>query len=295
MNPTLTLLLALTAFKANEAPDADKVTQVTPNDVTRFAFDKDSGYQKIQISNEVGPQNDGMLELIDVIAVAPDKIDVSGYDRALIVRLESTRGLDSFVAQNIGDAVEAYMAANKVFEYATAAIDDLTDGKDLHGKWNTILLVRNFKGKWEFKNLRFTSVQRSTDGSYAILSGRKLGKINDGMTLISTLMDSDKILQVLASGYELENGKYHLVRAPITNNGAYAVVGNGFQTVYDNQFKVLASGQNGFTVMPAIDVDGSPKPGRVTTVSGKGSNWDVRRAIPANKADTLASAYAAAI
>ncbi|MBI4591923.1 hypothetical protein HY733_00540 [Candidatus Uhrbacteria bacterium] len=290
----LTLILAISGFTEPKSKDSEGLTQVQPNDVTRFGFDKANGYQAVQISNEFGPQNDGMLDLIDAIKLDEDDIDVEGYDCALVVRVESTRGLDSFVAQAMGESIEAYMTANRSTEFATATVADLDVDQELHGKWNTILLLRDStSGAWTFKNLRFTSVQKSTDGGYAVLSGNKMGKIDDGYALVSTLIDNQKLQQVLAGGFELEKGKYHLVRAPINQNGAYAVVGSGTQIVYDDKFNVIASGQTGFTVMPAIDVDGTHTDA-VTTVSGKGSAWDIRRSIAPAKADSLAPAYSAA-
>ncbi|MCR4314233.1 MAG: hypothetical protein NUV84_03235 [Candidatus Uhrbacteria bacterium] len=185
------------------------------------------------------------------------------------------------------------MTCNGVTEFATAAIADIAQNQELHGKWNTLLFLRDSEtGRWSFKNLRFTSVQKSTDGGFAILSGQKLGKIDDGTTVISTLLDPTKIQQILDGGYELEMGKYHLVRAPINKGGAYAVVGNGFQTVYNDRFQVVASGTTGFIVMPTIDVDGTYTD-KVTTVSGSANDWDIRTGLSPRKADTLAPAFGA--
>lgn len=289
----LTLLLALTAFKNKGDADASKVTQITPNAATRFAFDKKGGYQQVQISNQNGPQNDGMLDVIDATYLAPDQNDVTEIDRALIVRVESTRGLDSFTAQAIAEAIESYMDQNGTSEFATAAIHDIGQGQDLHGKWNTLLFVRDYEGKWTFKNLRFASVQKSTDDTFAILRDGKIAK-TDGASLVSTLLDDTK-LQALIDGGRVLGGskKKHLVRAPINQGGAYAVVDENGQTIYDDKFETVVTAQTPFLVMPAINEDGTYADGQVTTVSGKGNDWDIRPGIPASKAGDFATAYGA--
>lgn len=283
-----TVLLTASAFSQRSAD----VVKVTPDTVTRFAFDKANGYTRVQISNQTGPQSDGMLDVIDAIRMNVEQIDVPGYDRALIVRVQSTRGLDSFAAQKIGTAIETYMDMTSVSEFATAAIADIDVGQDLHGKWNTILLLRDHNGTWSFRNLRFTSVQRSTNGEFAILRGKKMARIT-GKDLVSTLLSPEKLQAILEAGFTLETGKNYLVRTPINKGGAYAVVGDGFQTVYDGEFQVIAAGKAGFTTIPAIYVDGTSIDGQVTTISGKGNTWDIRTGIPANKADKLAQAYGA--
>lgn len=288
---SLTLMLAVSGFLDPKSEDSKNITKVTPDTTTRFAFDK-SNYDKFTISNESGPQNDGLLDGIDAIALSADEIDVSGYDRALIVRVQSTRGLDSFAVQKMGEAIEAYMDRNGSSEFAAAAIDDLDVGKDLHGKWNTLVLLRDNDGNWTFKNLRFVSVQKSTEDTYAILKDNKMAR-TPGVTLISTLLDDSKRQALLTDGHQLENGKYHLVRSPIKQGGAFAVVSNGTQIVYDAKMNVIASGRTGFTVMPAIDADGQYVDNKVTTVSGKGDTWDIRRGISATKSDKLAPAYGA--
>lgn len=289
----LTLLLAISGFPDKKSEDFKSLTKIKPNDVTRFCFDKQGGYQQVTISNESGPKDDGQLEVIDAIAFSADEIDEQGYDRALIVRVQSTRGMDSFAAQKLGEAIEAYMDSNRASEFATAAIADLDVGQDLHGKWNTLVLLRDSGGNWIFKNLRFTSVQKSTGNTFAILRDGKMTKIS-AANLVSTLLDNVKFQAIMDSGHQLQDTKKaHLVRAPINKGGAYAVVADGYQTVYDDKLKVIASGQTGFTVMPAIDVDGSYKDGKVTTVSGKGGSWDIRPNIAAKNADALAKAYGA--
>lgn len=288
----LTLVLAISGFIDTNSDDAKKVTEITPDKAIRFAFNKQS-YDEVQISTEFGPQNDGMLELIDAIAISADDIDVSGYDRALIVRVQSTRGMDSYAAQKIGEAIGAYMDQNGCDQFATAAIADLDVGQDLHGKWNTLFLLRDDQGNWTFKNLRFTSVQKSIGNTFAVLRDGKMTKIG-AANLVSTLLDNQKLQTILDSGYQLQDTKKaHLVRAPINKGGAYAVVADGYQTVYNDKLKVIASGRTLFTVMPAIDVDGSYRDGQVTTVSGKGGSWDIRPNIPAKNADALAKAYGA--
>lgn len=291
---SLTLLLAISGFPDVNSDDSKGLTKVTPDQATRMAFDKANGYQTVQISNETGPVSDGMLDVIDAIKLDDGEIDIENTDCALIVRIESTRGMDSYVAQQIGEAIEAYMAANKVTEFATAAIADIASGQEIYGKWNTLLLTRDADtGKWDFKNLRFTSVQKSTDGDYAILKDGKLAK-TDGGSLVSTLLDSAKLNELMDGGHVLDGTKKkHLVRAPINKGGAYAVIDeDGSQTVYNDQFEVIASGKTTFVVMPAIDVDGAYTD-KVTTVSGQGNDWDVRKGIPASKADVFAQAYGA--
>lgn len=287
-----TLTLAHGAFTDRDHPQAEGVSRITPDAVTRFALDKKDGYRRIQLSDQVGPQSDGMLDLIDVIRLkGKTKVNFPGHDRALIVRVESTRGMDSFAARKLGEAIEAYMGKFKTSQFATAAIGDLDIGKELHGKWNTLLLLRGKKGTWSFMNLRFASVAPSTDGTYAILRGRQIGKI-DAEQLVATLLDDLDLQAALDSGHELEQGKYHLVRAPIDQGGAYAVVGSGTQVVYNDRFEVIASGKTDYTVMPAIDVDGTPIDGQVTTVSGKGNDWTVQRGTPASSIQgSLARAY----
>lgn len=289
-----TLLLAISGFPDSNSEDSKGLIQIKPQDVTRVAFDKKGGYQAVQISNETGPVNDGMLEVIDAIKLDEGKIDIQDADCALIVRVQSSRGMDSYVAQKIGEAIEAYMSTNKVTEFATAAIADIAPSQELHGKWNTLLLTRDANtGKWDFKNLRFTSVQKSTGNSFAILRDGKLAK-TDGGSLISTLLDSTKLNELIDGGRVLDGSKQkHLVRAPIQVSGAYAVVDENGQTVYDDDFKVIAYGQTGFVVMPAINEDGTYANGKVTTVSGKGNDWDIRPSISASKAGDLAQAYGA--
>lgn len=288
---SLTLQLAISGFPDANSEDSKGLTQVKPNDVTRVAFNKD-GYDKVQFSSGFGPQNDGMLELVDAIAIAADEIDISGYDRALIVRVQSTRGMDSNAAQKVGEALEAYMTRNGVSEFATAAIADIAQGQQLHGKWNTLLLVRTCDGAWTFKNLRFTSIQRSTGNTYAILRNGQLAKI-DGGSLVSTLLDNQKLQALIDGGRQLEgNRKKHLVRAPL-QTGAFAVIDENGQTIYDDSFKVVVTGKAPFVVMPAINEDGTYADGQVTTVSGQGDKWDIRNRIPAAKADALAKAYGA--
>ncbi len=288
---SLTLLLAVSGFLDPKSEDSKNITQVTPDTTTRFAFRK-SDYDTVTISNESGPKNDGLLEVIDAIALSADEIDVSGYDRALIVRVQSTRGLDSFAAQKMGEAIEAYMDRNGCSEFATAAIGDLDFGQELHGKWNTLIMLRDDEGNWTFKNRRFTSIQKSTGDEYAVLLDGKMAK-TPGVTLISTLLDDTKFQALLDGGYKLDTRKAHLVRAPINKDGAYAVVSDGTQVVYDDNKNVIASGKTGFTVMPAIDADGQYVDNKVTTVSGSGDKWDIRRGISADKSDKLAPAYGA--
>lgn len=288
-----TLMLAHGAFTDRDHPQAEGVVRITPNAITRFALDKHDGHRQIQLSDTIGPQSDDMLDLIDAIRLkGKDKVNVPGYKRVLVVRVESTRGMDSFAAQRLGEAVEAYMDTFGASQFATAAIGDLDRGKELHGKWNTLLLLRDQDGTWSFKNLRFTSIAKSTDGDYAIQRGRQVCKIDDDQ-LVATLLDDLDLQAALDSGFEIEeDGKYHLVRAPIDRGGAYAIVGGGTQVVYDDNFQVIASGQTGYTVMPAINIDGTPIDGKVTTVSGKGNDWNVQRCTPASSIQgPLARAY----
>ncbi|MEK7619794.1 MAG: hypothetical protein AAB413_00965 [Patescibacteria group bacterium] len=212
MRSLKTLLLAISGFPDASSDDFKGLTTIKPNDVTRVAFNK-KGYDQVQFSNETGPQNDGLLDVIDAIKLGADQVEAG--DCALIVRIESTRGMDSYTAQKIGEAIEAYMRANNVTEFATAAIADIAPGQELHGKWNTLLLVRDFDGQWTFKNLRFASVQKSTDGTFAILCDGKIAK-TDGDSLVSTLLDADKLNELLDGGIvKLDNKKAHLVRPPV--------------------------------------------------------------------------------
>lgn len=286
IRPSLTVVLAMTAF-SNRSTD---LVNVTPDTVTRFAFDKANDCTQVQISNQTGPQNDGMVEVID--AIYTDTINVTGIDCAIVVRLQTT-DLDDAAIQAIGTALESYMDKNGASQFATAAIHDIGQGQQLFGHWNTMVFTRDNGGKWSAKNLGFTSVQKSTDGNYGVLLDGKLANV-DGGSIVSTLLDSTKLQALIDGGYQLAGDKKkHLVRAPL-QTGAYAVVDETGQTIYDDQFKVIAAAMTGFTVMPAIDVDGTPTPGKVTTVSGKGNTWDIRTSIPANKAGNLAQAYGAA-
>jgi hypothetical protein len=155
------------------------------------------------------------------------------------------------------------------------------------------VFVLNFDGVWQFKNLGCTSIQRTTDGNYAVLRDNKLAKIGAD-ALVSTLLDDATLDKLIDGGHQLQGeGKKHLVRAPIKHGGAYAVVGDDDQTVYDDTYNVIASGKIGFIVMPAINADGAPIDCQVTTISGRGDDWDIRLNIPAKKADGLAQAYGA--
>ncbi|MCR4314234.1 MAG: hypothetical protein NUV84_03240 [Candidatus Uhrbacteria bacterium] len=99
LRASLTVMLPISAFMDPESPDSGKITLITPDKVTRFAFDRKSGYQKVEIGNQTGPQNDGMLELVDAIRLEPNQMDFPGYDRALIARIQSTREMDSYSAE----------------------------------------------------------------------------------------------------------------------------------------------------------------------------------------------------
>lgn len=291
--PKMTFLLALTAFKDASDGDAGKVTKITPDTVTRFAFKKDDAgnYIAVAISNKTGPQNDGMVELIDAIHIGPSKIDVTGIDRAIIVRLE-TDTLSSEDVQTIGEILEAYMTSSGCDQFATAAIADIGEGQELFGKWDTAVFTRDYDGKWGAKSLGFTSVAKSTEGTYAVLNNGSLAK-TDGGSLISTLLDDSKFQALMNDGHMLDGTKKkHLVRAPL-QTGAYAVVDENGQTIYDENFQIIVAGKQPFVVMPAIDENGEYVDGQVTTVSGSGGDWDVRRAIPATKAGDLATAYGA--
>ncbi|MBI4256552.1 hypothetical protein HY626_00680 [Candidatus Uhrbacteria bacterium] len=287
----LTLLLALTAFKNEEDADAGKVTQVTPDKATRFAFKKDDSgnYTQAEISNQIGPQNDGNLEIVDAIYFGATDVDVTEIDRALVVRLETTE-LDDNAIQAIGSALESYMDQNGCDQFATAAVHDIGEGQELYGRWTSMVFTRDYDGKWSAKSIGFTSVAKNSDGDYAVLKDGKMAKIN-GSGLISTLLDNNKLQALLDGGYQLQgNKKAHLVRPPIGKD--FAVVANGQQVVYDSEFQVTGTEDN-FTTMQAIDVDGSPKAGVVNTISGSGNTWDVRTNIPASKAGGLAQAYGA--
>lgn len=287
----LTLLLALTAFKDKADADADKVTQITPDATTRFAFqtDQDGTFIQVEISSQTGPQSDNKLELVDAIYFASDEIDVTEVDRALVVRVENTE-LSPEAIQAIGETIESYMDQNGCGQFATAAIHDIGEGQDLHGKWQTYVFTRAYDGQWSAKSLGFTSVAKTDNGAYGVLLDGKLAQVKDS-ELISTLLDDQKLDAALNGGYQLPVKKAHLVRPPVGQ--AFAVVASGEQIVYDGDFQMVGEPQSGFTCMQAIDVDGSPKPGVVNTVSGKGNNWDVRTAIPASKAGKLAQAYGA--
>ncbi|GEM_PF-4713271 len=290
--PTTTLRLAQCAFVDKGHPDADKATSIPPNRITRFAFDPKSGFRFVEVSDEHGPRSDGQLEVIDAIVI--DKRDIGGYDAALLVRLESIPGLDSFVAQAIGEATCAYMERSGCREFATAAIGDLDTGYDLHRKWNSLLLLCAKDGSWRFKNLLDMSVQLSTDDTYAILRDCQVGTIQ-AENLVSTLLIDEDRQAALHAGFELEEGTHHLVRAPIHQGGAFAVVGGGLHTVYDAEFNVIGASETGMTIMPTINEDGTPIQGKVTTVSGKGEDWHVQRGVPTSTIpENLASAYGSA-
>lgn len=285
-----TIMIALLAFTDRSHKDADKVIGITPDKATRFAFDAEKNFEEVQISEKIGPQHDGLIELVDAQYFA-DNIGTPGVDRAMVVRLERTELTDKAI-QAIGTALESYMDQNGVTEFATAAIADIGKDQDLFGRWNTVVFTRDTNGKWHAKNRGFASVAKSTGGAYAVLENGRLAK-TDGGTLISTLLDDNKFRELMNGGTKLEGTKRkHLVRAPL-DTGAYAVIDDNGQTVYNDDLEVVATGKTPFLVMPSINEDGDYVDGHVTTVSGQGNTWDVRRGIPATKADGLGQAYGA--
>lgn len=293
MNPhLLTLSFALTGFIDRAVDTFGDTKGMTPDQVTRFAIDPD--FKEIEVSNQHGPQDDGRLELIDAIDVPVNLIPADvNIAKAIVVRMQSFRGLDSIKATRLGKTVTTYMEKSGTTQFATAAIDSLSKGQVLRGKWNTLLLIQDKAGNWTFKNLRFLSVQPSVDGKYALLLDGKINTVT-GIELVTTLIDDGKINTVLTNGYDLDKGKYHLVRAPINTRGAFAIVGKSYQYVRDIDFKVIAAAKTGMTVIPAIDVDGSVIK-TVTTVDGKDNDWTVLPQISVDQIPTdLRPAYQAA-
>ncbi|TAL50851.1 hypothetical protein EPN81_01555, partial [Patescibacteria group bacterium] len=82
MNPSrqTSKTLTIAGFTDSESVDLMDLTMIKPKDITRFAFDKDSGYTRVRISDEVGPQNDGWLEFIDAIMIDNNMMGIEDSD-----------------------------------------------------------------------------------------------------------------------------------------------------------------------------------------------------------------------
>lgn len=282
MNPTL-LILALAAFSTDsQHPDAANVIAIGPDSVTRFAYNPAD--QTIEVSSEKGPMDDGKIELVDAITVASDQLAGSGFDKVTIVRL-SGNDLDPMDVQAFGAAIDAYMEMNTpsttgAREFATAAIAD-TASFDA-GNWQTVLLTRNTDGQWTRKNMGLVSIQLSTDGTFAILADGKVARVN-GSQILQTLLDNTSFRATLDSGFAIDDGKY-LVRAPTNKGGAFAVVGDNCQTVYNADFEPIgiATSFNG-VVIPVLFADTQPAAETgimVTTVFRGDDGMSIQRGIP---------------
>lgn len=289
-----TLLIPITAFVDKQVPGAVNVTEITPDQLTQFAVSVTVDTDLVMISDAVNPPAlPGFMRLLDVICFSADEIDVSGFDSVLVIRHEGEMTDQS--AQSFGQSVESFMDQHVCSEFATIAIDKIGNGQTLFGKWSTSVLARNYEGKWEYTVLGFTSVEKSTDGDYGVLLDGQMTKI-EGATLVSTLLVPTKLTDALADGYTLTGSKKaHLVRAPISEGGAFAVVSGDGQVVYDDSFQIIGSGETGFTTLQAINARGVHQPGIVTTVSSSPDTdtYDVRTHIPAKKAGGLGQAYGA--
>ena len=277
---TKTLLLALLAFTDSSNADAGKVNQITPDVITRAAFDK--VFQTVELSSETGPRKDGKIELIDAAQI-PAKF-TKGGSKAYIVRLQSTRGMDSQKARRLGECVQAYLDQNGSQGFATAGIGIIDESKTLYGRWNTLLLEQDKYDNWTFINLRFTSVQASVDDAYAVLRSNKLAYV-DGSDLLDTLRDTKKLNDAIGDGYELTvvgDKKGYLVRADINNGHAAAAVSGGYTTFLDSNFQMVGGTEAIKTdgvIMPTIHADGSTN-GGLTSVNGNDEDWNIKIGTP---------------
>lgn len=265
--------------------------ELPPNQLTRMAFDTD--FTSVELSETEGPKNDGKIDVIDALLVGPRRINVPCVEQMLIVRMR-TATLTPEAVQSIGGTIFAYMTKHVATQFATAAISNISKGQNLFGEWATYIFFQDYKGVWHAINLGSSSIQQSVENGWALLKDGQMTWIQ-GIDLASTLFIDGKLQKAMQEGLNLGVGDYHLVRAPIRTGGAFAVVGEGLTVIYDVNFNVIASGTCDFTVLPAINADGTQKPGMVNTVSGSDDVWDVRKDIPATDADDLAHAYGAQI
>lgn len=196
---SLTLLVAISEF----IDVSYKVRQIPPGDVTRFAFYLDRDWALVEISNQLWPHDNDLIELVDVFYFASDKIGISGIDRALVVRLMSTDDLPPGAIQVIGQAIDVYMNQNGCDQFVTAAISDTDQGKNLTCGWNTFLFLRGHDGKWIFENLGAICVQKSVDDCYAILKDGKMTNVASA-NLVSTLLTQRTISHVLDTGFQVD-------------------------------------------------------------------------------------------
>ncbi|NQV90436.1 hypothetical protein HQ487_03455 [Candidatus Uhrbacteria bacterium] len=270
---------------------------MTPDAIQRMAFDKD--FETVEFSAEHGPRKDGKIELMDAIQIPFKFIPADlGAKSIYVVRLQSTRGMDSLKATRLGKTIKAYMDSTGTKQFATAAIGIIDEGQQLYGRWNTLVLTEDMDGNWSFANLRFTSVQLSTDENYGILRDNHVAIVpaND---LVDTLLDAKKLNEVITDGYELETVEIdkhsYLVRADTGLGHALSVVSDGQMTILDTDFQVVDGGtfQSEEVVIPGITATGNTN-GHLVLVSGNDESWKVQ-AVPRNQATgNYAQAFAQA-
>jgi len=245
------------------------------------------------------PRKDGKIELIDALKVPFKFIPAElGAKAVFVVRMQSTRGMDSRKATLLGKAIQAYMDRNDTSQFATAAIGIIDKGQQLYGRWNTLVLTEYANGTWSFANLRFASVQLSVNEDYGVMRDDMVA-IVDANSLVDTLLDSKKLDETIDDGYQLEtmdpNQKGYLVRADTERNHALSVVSDGQKTILDGDYQIVDGGtfEGDEVVIPGIQANGKAN-GHLVLVSGNDEDWTVQ-AIPRNEATgNYAQAFAQA-
>ncbi|MBT5808226.1 hypothetical protein HOI18_03025 [Candidatus Uhrbacteria bacterium] len=276
-NRSIVLTAALLSLPTDlDAATIKEIDETTPDKITRFATDKVTG--EMVLSRNEGPQTDGKLEGIDCIEIDFDTAQFDDVNRAIVHRIQSTRGLDSRLARYIHVNSTAYLDKHDAKQFANGAIRDMKKGGDLNGKWYTIVTVEYNDGRIEFSNLRFVSIQKKIDGGYVMQNKRRVA-VTDGNQVLKAVLDNtvQKILVDVDFKLPKGAGKSFLVRT--LGAGTFTVVTDNKQYVYgpsdsDKVYEVIAEGNVGETMyMGAIDPKGNPILEMAQGVTGSGNKW----------------------
>jgi hypothetical protein len=276
----LTIILALSTFSMPGADDTQVFQPVAPRQLKRFAVnDLFTKNPEIEISSEHGP-------------------------KAYFVRFQKVQDdiAKTIPAQNLGNAAKAYLEKFEGHtEVATDALSDLPEGQDLYEAWQAAMVIEKDNGAFEAYDVGKTSVQIAR-GTYAVQSGRHMVEIKSEDIMSALTSGMAKLEQVIKDGYELEEGSYYLVRAPIsgTKNVTFALVNaqKAQMWLYTADYQLVdiqdmkASGQIE-TVLPALATAGGRDFGKVTTSRGEKETWKNEIGIPAAElgAGDFAEAY----
>lgn len=216
--------------------DQESFKGVTPDIIQRFAFSKDlSG---VEMSALHGFQPDDRYDVIDVIKIEGPAVNVKWYDLALIVRIRNLPSVQK-KAQQIGSTLSVYM--RHVSDFVTKSVEQLHCERPLHRGWQTIVFLREEDGTWRYRDLGEVSVQRSTEGQFAVLKWGRITRI-PGDKLISVLLDRDLLQEALSNGRHIsDRNAPFLVQTPQSDEVAAAVASNGCITFFDNELMSLQS------------------------------------------------------